>query len=95
MSRSPQGTEADIKLRQHPTLAVYGNQDIIVAASKLRSWKTRMEAAEGSTFRGREVDGAGHFWAEKGVLGEMMDLITGFVRDLIDAETQWGFSARY
>jgi len=93
MSRSPSDMAAEAKLRQNPTLAVYGNQDIFVAVSKLRSWKIRMEAADGdpsgdaappgsSGFQGREVDGAGHFWIEEGVLGQMIGWVGEFVRDL-------------
>lgn len=87
MSRSSAGDDpaAEVKLRENPTLAVYGNEDVFVSASKLRSWKTRMEvdiaSDEGarSGFEGREVNGAGHFWVEEGVLGEMMVCVGEFV----------------
>lgn len=98
MSRSPSDAAAEAKLRQNPTLAVYGNQDVFVPASRLRSWKARMEGTEspeglevaqtegaalGSPgFQGREIDGAGHFWIEEGVLGQMIGWVGEFVRGL-------------
>lgn len=82
MSRSPSDPAAEAKLRQNPTLAVYGDKDVFVSASKLQSWTTNMEAAQDSCFRGRLVDGAGHFWVEEGVLREMKDRIIAFAKEL-------------
>jgi pimeloyl-ACP methyl ester carboxylesterase len=82
MSRSPSDPAAEAKLRQNPTLAVYGDKDVFVPVGRLRSWTTNMEAAQDSCFRGRLVDGAGHFWVEEGVLREMKDRIVAFAREL-------------
>ncbi|KAI6782669.1 uncharacterized protein J7T54_003682 [Emericellopsis cladophorae] len=72
---------AEQKLRENLTLAVFGNGDIFVAASRLRTWVTQMEDGD-SLFRGQEVDGAGHFWVEQGVLSTMMSHVANFVRML-------------
>lgn len=83
MSRSPGDAATEAKLRQHPTLAVYGDGDVFVSARKLRSWTARMESVERSQFDGREIEGAGHFWVEEGVLGTMTDLIADFTKELV------------
>ncbi|KAI9896294.1 hypothetical protein N3K66_008466 [Trichothecium roseum] len=90
MSRSPWGDDpaAEAKLGRCPTLAVFGDHDVFVSAAKLRSWVARMERAGGggspaSAFRGLEVEGAGHFWVEEGVLGRMMDGVGEFVDGLL------------
>jgi hypothetical protein len=36
-----------------------------------------------SRFEGREIDGAGHFWVEEGVLMQMMGWVDQFVRGLM------------
>lgn len=36
-----------------------------------------------SRFEGREIAGAGHFWIEEGVLGQMMGWVDQFVRGLM------------
>lgn len=97
MSRSLTSADpsAEAKLWQNPTLAVFGNQDVFVSARKLRDWTARMEGGGNGTtssesdtegtvsrFEGREVDGAGHFWIEEGVLGQMMGWVDQFVRGL-------------
>lgn len=103
MSRSLAGVDpsAEAKLRQNPTLAVYGNQDVFVSAGKLRDWTARMMESETrrdgdakkrasmeregrvSRFEGKEIDGAGHFWVEEGVLMQMMGWVDQFVRGLM------------
>lgn len=95
MSRSPWGDDpaAEAKLRRCPTLAVFGDRDVFVSAAKLRSWAARMGRGgvkgggdgglSASAFRGLEVEGAGHFWVEEGVLGRMMDGVEEFVDGLL------------
>ncbi|KAG9258424.1 Alpha/Beta hydrolase protein [Emericellopsis atlantica] len=81
MRRHTGDEAAEQKMRGNPTLAVFGNGDIFVAASKLRTWVTRMEDGD-SLFQGQEVEGAGHFWVEQGVLSTMMSHVANFVRML-------------
>ncbi|KAF4120410.1 hypothetical protein GMORB2_3211 [Geosmithia morbida] len=83
ISRSPGHSAAEAQLRIHPTLAVYGDGDIFVSVKRLRAWTERMENAQDSKFRGREIPGAGHFWIEEGVLSEMMRLVADFVKQLL------------
>ncbi|ODA79531.1 hypothetical protein RJ55_05125 [Drechmeria coniospora] len=84
---------AEMKLVQNPTLAVYGDKDIFVSAGKLRAWVAKLTAPVASAsnpistskFRAHEVETAGHFWVEEGVLPEMKEAIGRFaasVRDL-------------
>lgn len=84
MSRSPQDAAAEAKLRDNHTLAVYGDRDGFVASQKLRAWTMRMEGTEHSLFRGKEVEGAGHFWVEEGALDTMRGYVDEFVRGLLD-----------
>lgn len=62
----------EAKLMRNPTLAVFGDRDVFVSAGKLRAWTARLGTARGSLFRGLEVPSAGHFWAEAGVVEEML-----------------------
>ncbi|VUC28485.1 unnamed protein product [Clonostachys rosea] len=86
MSRAPASSLAEAKLRQNPTLAIYGDHDVFVPVGKLRGWVERMQGAEGSRFRGEEVSGAGHFWVERGVFGQMGDLVSQFSREVLSDE---------
>ncbi|KOS22505.1 hypothetical protein ESCO_002293 [Escovopsis weberi] len=72
---------AETKLVQNRTLAVYGGADALVSVGKLHAWAQAMAARRGSLFRGREIQSAGHFWAEDGALSEMV----GAVDDFADA----------
>ncbi|KAM3415547.1 hypothetical protein BST61_g9068 [Cercospora zeina] len=53
----------------HPTLIVFGTLDIFTASRKLRLWAERLQknSAEGKV-RWAQIDGAGHFWREHGVV---------------------------
>ncbi|KAH7402616.1 Alpha/Beta hydrolase protein [Pyrenochaeta sp. MPI-SDFR-AT-0127] len=52
---------------RHTTLAIYGDQDVFTSAKKTRDWSEQLKAEVGSQFSSIEVEGAGHFWVEKGV----------------------------
>ncbi|OAL56618.1 hypothetical protein IQ07DRAFT_674788 [Pyrenochaeta sp. DS3sAY3a] len=67
--RAPEGEQEVIG--KHPALAIYGDQDVFSSAKKLRDWSQQLKAQHGSQFTGIEVEGAGHFWVEKGVEGRM------------------------
>lgn len=73
----------EAKLVRNPTLAVFGDRDVLVPAGKLRAWTARLGTARGSLFRGLEVPSAGHFWAEEGVLGEMGEATGRFAGALL------------
>ncbi|EAW25279.1 uncharacterized protein NFIA_107710 [Aspergillus fischeri NRRL 181] len=55
------------QLCSHRTLAIYGNHDTFTSAHKLRKWASDLSEAALSQFQSAEIDGAGHFWREKGV----------------------------
>ncbi|KAL9633562.1 MAG: hypothetical protein Q9164_004629 [Protoblastenia rupestris] len=71
------------KLMQGLTLVVYGDKDIFTAQKKLRRWVERLEGRPRSSLRGKEVQGAGHFWKEKGVEDEMRAVVGGWVKDVV------------
>ena len=52
---------------KHPSLAIYGDQDIFTSAKRIRDWSDQLKAAPGSRFTSIEIAGAGHFWAESDV----------------------------
>ncbi|ERF69848.1 hypothetical protein EPUS_09064 [Endocarpon pusillum Z07020] len=62
-------------LVRYPSLTVYGNKDFFTSAKKLRRWTQDLSDKPGSAFEYREVEGAGHFWREKGVLEQMLNHI--------------------
>ncbi|KAL7939296.1 Alpha/Beta hydrolase protein [Trichoderma chlorosporum] len=84
-SSPPLQDEAETKLVLNPTLAVFGDRDIFVPVSKLRAWVARLSSHDTSLFRGYEINSAGHFWAEEGVLHSMLDLIYDFAGKLYDS----------
>ena len=50
----------------NPTLAIFGSEDGFTSSRKLVGWARKMQAASQGGFGWREVDGAGHFWRERG-----------------------------
>jgi pimeloyl-ACP methyl ester carboxylesterase len=67
--------DAGGELAKHPSLAVYGSRDFFTSVKKLRTWAQRLTQQSGSNFRQCEVNGAGHFWHETGVLEQMKECI--------------------
>ncbi|KAM5350633.1 hypothetical protein ACJ41O_007138 [Fusarium nematophilum] len=82
-NKGPHDVAAEEKLVWNPTMAVFGDTDVFVAAHRLRSWTGRMEERNGSMFKGCEVTTAGHFWVEEGVLDKMRDVVGGFAEELL------------
>lgn len=78
--------ETEHKLINNPTLAIYGDQDIFVAAKKLRDWASRLEAAPKSRFRAHEISTAGHFWHGERDLYIMRDAVKTFAGGLVTPE---------
>jgi pimeloyl-ACP methyl ester carboxylesterase len=52
---------------KHPSLAVYGDQDIFTSAKRIRDWSAQLKSEHASRFSSVEVTGAGHFWVESNV----------------------------
>lgn len=73
------------KLTSVTTLAIYGDQDFFTSHKKLRKWAEHLAGGPESRFRFREVDGAGHFWNEQGVEGQMRSAVRDWVQDIVTA----------
>lgn len=76
----------DHKLTENPTLAIFGDRDGFVPASRLRAWAARMQGVRGSRFHAVEVSTGGHFWIEEGVLGKLVGAVRGFSGGLLEGE---------
>ena len=74
---------AEDKLQTHPTLTVYGDKDFFTSHKKLQKWAGHLAAEPDSRFTCREVSGAGHFWHEQGVDGQMRRCIGAWIKDMI------------
>lgn len=79
--------DSEGKLARNPTLVVYGDQDGFLTLRKLREWTARLEAYDSSQFREIEVAGAGHFWAEEGVIYKLRDAVGFFGTGLLRNDT--------
>lgn len=55
------------QLSKHQTLAIYGDQDDFTSVRKLQRWSDELMRVPHSQFQGVVVEGAGHFWRERGV----------------------------
>jgi pimeloyl-ACP methyl ester carboxylesterase len=78
-------------LAHHPTLVVYGTKDMFTSSSKLDTWCKKMDTLSTqnkglSSFRWRKVDGAGHFWREKGVEAELRFSVREWVGEVVGKE---------
>lgn len=66
-------------LTKHDTLAIHGTNDMFTSVAKLRTWAATLASLPASRFEAREVEGAGHFWREEGVLEEMLRAIEAWL----------------
>lgn len=66
-SSSSEKEELQTRLSKHPSLAVFGSNDIFTSAKKLRAWAQHISTRPDSAFQFVEINGAGHFWHEEGV----------------------------
>jgi alpha/beta superfamily hydrolase len=82
-AHSAQG-EAEKKLVQNATLAIYGDRDGFVPVRKLRDWASRLEAVPDSKFRAHEVSSANHFWAQGNVASTLREAVRAFATSLLD-----------
>ena len=73
------------KLTIYTTLAIYGDKDFFTSQKKLRKWAEHLAGERRSRFRFREVAGAGHFWHEQGVEGQMRSAIRDWTQDILSA----------
>lgn len=80
--RSAYLAQKEAKFLDHPTLALYGDQDFFASQRKLRRWAERLISEPGSLFQFREITGAGHFWQEQGVETQMRGFIREWTQDI-------------
>ncbi|KAK3361978.1 Alpha/Beta hydrolase protein [Lasiosphaeria ovina] len=78
--------DAEDKLVSNPTLAIYGDSDVFVAARKLRDWSFRLQHVPDSKFRAHEVSSAGHFWVQGNVAPIMRDAVKTFAGGVLHGE---------
>lgn len=78
-------TDSTKQFLQHPTLVLFGSHDAFTSSKRLRQWAEKQAGESHSDFRPCEIDHAGHFWSEEGVLralqGKLADWIHGLSRD--------------
>lgn len=65
-----------------PALAIWGSIDSFTSNRRLKAWAERMGSAGPATLKWTDVEGAGHFWREPGVMKTLLDEIGGWARDL-------------
>jgi hypothetical protein len=73
-------------LLQHPTLVVYGTKDMFTSSTKLDAWCKKMDTMaiqNRGSFKWRKVEGAGHFWREKGVEVELRLSVREWVDEVV------------
>jgi pimeloyl-ACP methyl ester carboxylesterase len=64
-----------------PTLAVWGSMDSFTSNRRLKAWAERLSKAGPATLKWVDVEGAGHFWREQGVMRSMTEEIGHWVRE--------------
>ena len=71
--------DVDHRLANHPTLAIYGDQDFFVSRKKLQTWAEAIFEKPSSLFRFHEIAGAGHFWYETSTQADMRQIVREWV----------------
>lgn len=82
-NKDPQDVAAEEKLVRNPSLVIFGDEDGFAPVGKFRSWKAKMEGKMGSQFKGAEIETAGHFWVEEGVLDQLRERVGEFADQLL------------
>ncbi|KAI9733028.1 MAG: hypothetical protein M1834_003573 [Cirrosporium novae-zelandiae] len=63
-TKDPMYEPEDRKFAKHPTLAIFGNNDVFVSHKAILKWAKDLSSQAGSTFEYREIRWADHFWSE-------------------------------
>jgi len=77
--------ERDMKFTVDPTLAIFGDDDVLISVKKLRVWAEKLtETAKGTEcqFRYKEVARAGHFWHDHDAAQVLREEIKTFIATL-------------
>ncbi|KAK6440160.1 hypothetical protein LTR95_003616 [Oleoguttula sp. CCFEE 5521] len=62
-----------------PTLLIWGSADSFTSGRRLRSWAEKLKA-QSATVQWAQVERAGHFWREEGVMDELLTKVTTWVK---------------
>lgn len=82
------GDGASKVFTMNPTLAIYGDGDAFTSQKKLARWAAELSTDQDSLFQAHEVQGAGHFWREDGVEGQLLTRVGLFVDDALSRTKQ-------
>ena len=63
-----------------PTLAIWGAADSFTSNRKLRTWAEKLSSESASDFEWAQIEGAGHFWREAGVMQELQQRIAAWLK---------------
>ena len=80
--RSGYLAQREAKFLDHPTLVIYGDNDLFASQRRLRRWAESMKSKPTSLFHFHEIKGAGHFWREEGVETQMRGFIREWAQDI-------------
>ncbi|KAI9664415.1 MAG: hypothetical protein M1829_005808 [Trizodia sp. TS-e1964] len=75
----------DMQLVEHPTLAIFGDNDMFTSHRKLKCWADDLSRMPTSKFSYKDVQGAGHFWHEKGASKQLSSAVGAWVLDCLDS----------
>lgn len=51
-----------------PTFVAFGSLDTFTSSKKLRQWAEKLAEDSDGSVKWEQIEGAGHFWREKGVM---------------------------
>ncbi|CAK4033462.1 Hypothetical predicted protein [Lecanosticta acicola] len=63
-----------------PTLLLFGSEDGFTSSKKLRQWSTKLSNDSSHCFEWEQIDGAGHFWREPGVMRTLRSTIATWTK---------------
>ncbi|KAI5369559.1 Putative alpha/Beta hydrolase [Septoria linicola] len=81
MGSSTDQQEGVLSLRC-PTLILFGSSDTFTSSKKLRQWAEKLERdSPGKHIRWSQIEGAGHFWREQGVMQALQSKIQAWAKE--------------
>ena len=79
LRRNNGDSSAGASFLNNPTLLIFGSSDGFTAARRLKSWAEKMCKDSSSSFEWHEIEGAGHFWREVGVMQALQAKVSASV----------------
>lgn len=65
-----------------PALLLFGSSDSFTSARKLQHWAEKLARDSGGKARWKQIDQAGHFWREDGVMRALQSEIVSWTKEL-------------